>query len=182
MDAQTAARELWGAWLLRGIALVLFGIAAVFWPKETIVIFIYLFSALILISGVVSIVHGISEVSKGNSWFLTVLIGVVEAGVGVYLLRHPKVTFTTLILLIGFVLIIRGIAEIVNAFLEQGRASDLTLRAFGGFLALVVGVIMLFQKQSAGIAFVWIIGLYAILAGCLQIGMAIEAKRFLNEE
>ena len=182
MATSSVTNELWSAWLLRGIVMVIFGIAAVFWPGITLLTIIYLFSAFILISGIVTLVHGLLDMNRTMSWFLTVLLGVFESGVGVYMLRHTSLKFTTLILLIGFVLIARGVVDIVAAFLEQATSTAMTMAGLGGLLALVAGVIMLFQKSSGGVSFVWIIGLYAILVGALTISSAIDGHRMIDKK
>src|ERR1700761_5716404 len=98
------ARELralqthWWALTLRGIFAIMFGIAAVFWPGLTLVTLIYIFSAWVLVDGIVRIVTGIGRIGHHQMAFLTILAGLVELGVGVYLLRHPGVSFATLIL------------------------------------------------------------------------------------
>src|SRR3954471_21274050 len=106
MDAELRSLQTyWWALTLRGIAAVLFGIAAVFWPHITLVTLLYIFSAWVLVDGVIRIVTGVSRIGRHQLGFLTLVIGLLQLGVGVYLLRHPGVTFATLILLIGFLLI-----------------------------------------------------------------------------
>lgn len=176
--AELTTKDLWGALLFRGIAAVLFGIAAVFWPGITLVTLVYLFSAYILASGLITLVS--SLVSGDETWttrLLAMVIAVIEIGVGVYLLRHPSVTFKTLILLIGFVLVIRGVIDIVSGLFTSGvGATQKLITVVTGGLAAVVGVIMLFQPAASGVAFVWILGLYALIAGPLLIAMSLDVK------
>lgn len=120
MDPKELARDLWGTLLLRGVLAVLFGIAAVFWPALTLVTLVYLFSAYVVVTGVVNVVQGVMSMKSPMMWYLTLVIGLVELGVGVYLLRHTDVSFATLILLIGFTLVIRGVLEVVAAFMDMG--------------------------------------------------------------
>jgi uncharacterized membrane protein HdeD (DUF308 family) len=122
----------------------------------------------------------VAGIGEGGWWPLEILLGVFELGVGVYLLRHPEVTFATFILLIGFVLIARGVIDIVSTFFGEGTATDRMLRLLVGALALVVGIVVLFQPASSGVAFVWLLGLFAIISGALEIAMAIDAKKALK--
>lgn len=169
--------EYWWTLTLRGVLALLFGIAAVFWPGLTIVTLVYLFGAYILVSGVVDLIHGVSSVFKRTSWFLTLLLGFAELGVGVYMLRHPHVTFATLILLIGFMLIVRGILEGVAAFSDNLSSTNRTLMIFGSIVAILAGIILLFQPASAGVAFVWILGLYALIVGPILIALSLDLKK-----
>lgn len=169
--------DYWWTLTLRGVIALLFGIAAVFWPGLTILTLLYLFGAYILVAGVVDIVHGIGGIGSRSSWFLVLLLGALELGVGVYLLRHPGVTFKTLVLLIGFILIIRGVLEGVAALSGGQTSTNRVLMIFASLLAVAAGIFMLFQPASAGIAFVWILGLYALIVGPIMIAMSLDLKK-----
>ena len=171
----------WWVLTIRGIAAILFGVAAVFWPGITLVALVYLFSAFILVYGVVDLVHGISgSGSAGAGRILTLLLGALEIGLGVYLLRHTGVAAATLILLIGFMLIIRGVFEVVMAFAEDS-ATGKTLSLVTGAVAVLAGVVVLTQPASAGVAFVWILGVFALVSGPLLIAMSLDVKREMHE-
>lgn len=172
---------MWESMVLRGVAGILFGIAAIFWPGLTAVTLVYLFSIYILISGVVSIVDGIRSLTNKGSWIWKMLIGFAELGVGVYLVRHPGVSFATLILLIGLVLIARGVLEVVLVMLEDDvSATEKTLMVISGGLAVVVGIAILLQPESGGVAFVWVLGLYALLTGPMWIALGLDTKKLIE--
>ncbi len=175
MDA-TGLKAMWESLVLRGVAGILFGIAAVFWPGLTLVTLVYIFSIYILISGVIGIVESIRAISDGNSWVWRLVLSIAELGVGVYLVRHPSVSFATLILLIGLVLIARGVFEVVLALLEDYSATEKTLMIIGGALGVIVGIAILMQPAAGGVAFVWVLGLYALLTGPMWIALGIDAK------
>ena len=59
----------WWALLLRGIAAVLFGLAALFWPGLTLFVLIVFFGAYALVDGILAIVAGIRG-SEGRRWLL----------------------------------------------------------------------------------------------------------------
>lgn len=182
MYTQAVAKEMWWALVLRGIATLLFGVAAVFWPGTTLVVLVYLFSTYVLISGIVTIIGSVAASKQVNLWFLGILLGLFEVGVGVYLLRHPLVSFATLVILIGFTLIARGIIEVVGTLMSnEDSSTNKMLSIIVGLAAFVVGIVILFQPASAGVAFVWILGLYAIVAGSLEIALAHDVHKDLND-
>lgn len=178
--------EVWGALALRGMVTLLFGIAAVFWPGITLVTLLYLFSGFILVNGIITFVLGLTNAyNEGGSFFsriLSILLGVLEIGVGVYLLRHIGVTFATFILLIGLILIVRGVFEFVTALFEEGTALSKTGVFIMGIITALAGVIILFQPASGGVAFVWILGIYALIVGPLMIALAMDMKKGLEAE
>src|SRR5690606_17350449 len=112
--------------------------------------------------------------------FLTMLLGIAELGIGVYLVRHPGVTFATFILLAGLILIARGVFEVVVALTEEPSATYKTLMVIGGVLSVVVGIVILLQPAAGGVAFVWILGLYALITGPIWIAIALDVKRELE--
>lgn len=179
---QTVKEEVSGSLVVHGVLATLFGIAAVFWPGLTMVTLVYLFSAFILVSGLIELVMGLRQVadSKLSVWsrFGSLLLGVLQIGVGVYLLRHPHVSFATFILLIGFTLIVRGLVEMILGLFEKGNSAFFKMvMVIGGLLSVVVGVVVLQQPVASGVAFVWILGLYALISGPMFIALGLDAKK-----
>ena len=176
LPASQVASELWWMLMTQSVLAILFGIAAIFWPGLTLVVLVYLFSAYILIWGIVELVHGLMSIRRRGTWWLTVVLGLVGVGVGVYLVRHPKVSFSTLILLIGLTLIVRGVLEVVAGFLNDVSATHRALTIFAGVLAAIAGIVILLQPVAGGVAFVWILGLYALFYGVLTFVLSLETR------
>ena len=179
MDAK-GLRVMWESMVVRGIAGILFGIAAVFWPGLTLVTLVYIFSIYILIAGVVDIVEAVVALVRRGSWVWKLLLGIAELGVGVFLVRHPGVTFQTFVLIIGLILIARGVFEVVASFIDDMSATERTLYIIGGVLAVIVGIIILLQPVAGGVAFVWVLGLYALVTGPMWIALGIDAKHAID--
>ncbi len=179
MDTQ--ASEVVGVSVSRGIITTLFGVAAVFWPGLTLRTLVFLFSAFILVMGIIDVVHGIGKLLHGTQAILTrvltLLLGGLEIGVGVYLLRHLEVRLSVFILLIGFSFLLRGIFEIVEALFSEGPSANRILLIIVGALGVLAGIIMLFQPIASGVAFVWILGIYALITGPLMIALAMEVNK-----
>jgi uncharacterized membrane protein HdeD (DUF308 family) len=60
----------WGAMVLRGIAAVLFGLAALLWPGMTLLVLLVIFALYALVDGLFAIVAGIRDTggAGGCSW------------------------------------------------------------------------------------------------------------------
>lgn len=177
---EDVADDLWWLFLLQGIVAVFFGLAAIFWPGLTLTALVYLFSAFVLAWGIVEVIHGFLGIGRRNNWLLTIIFGIVGLGAGIYLVRHPQVSFTALILIIGLLLIGRGILDIVGIFLDKRGKSHKALMGIIGVAALGAGIIILFQPEAGGVAFVWVLGLYAFIYGALTIALAIQAREALS--
>lgn len=172
----------WWVLTVQGIAAVLFGIAAVFWPGLTLVSFVYLFGLYLLVAGVVTVLGGLFSINKRGTWVLNVLLGLVLLGIGVYLLRHPATSFALLIILTGSALVVWGVVEVVVALAKGGAsATGKTIAVMAGVVAVLAGVLMFFQPAASGVAFVWVVGLFALINGPLWIALSLDVKRTHDE-
>ncbi len=175
------SKDLWGVLALRGIVAILFGLAAVFWPALTLVTLVYLVSAFLLASGVVGLVVGLINIGDAKVSFLSrvlsILISVAEIGVGVYLLRHAGIAFAGFVLIVGLILIARGIVDVFSAIFEEDAATSKTILVITGVLSVIVGVTLLMQPAAAGVAFVWILGIYALITGPMLLALAYDIKK-----
>jgi uncharacterized membrane protein HdeD (DUF308 family) len=174
--ADESGDSLWWMGIIEGSLTILFGIAALFWPGLTLTVLVILFSAYILIWGVIEIVRSFMEIGKGM-WWLRLIFGLFALGVGVFLVRNPEVSFGTLVLLIGFTFIVRGLMDIVGSLIEKQNATARTLSIIGGAAAIILGIFVLRQPVEGGVAFVWLLGLFALFFGPLMIAMAFDVHK-----
>lgn len=168
--------SVWGAGLLAGVLTTVFGVAVVFWPGLTFLTLLYLFAAYVLVDGVVSFFSGISG-RRSSTWFLGTILGLLQVGVGVYLLQHVAIAFKSFILLVGFTLIFKGVFAMVSAYADKISEDDRMLLIVSSFLSLVVGIVVLFQPEAKGISFVWLLGLYGLITGPVSLSLLLKAKR-----
>lgn len=172
----------WWILTIQGIAAILFGIAAVFWPGITLVTFVYLFGLYLLVTGIVSMLSGLFSIGRRGTWILTVLLGIIQLGLGVYLLRHPGVSFEVLILLTGSALVVFGVFEVIVALSGKDQTAVAKMLAIvAGVVAVLAGVFMFFQPAASGVAFVWVVGLFALINGPLWIALSIDVKHAHDE-
>lgn len=172
------SKNIWWILLLKGILLVLFGLFTVFWPAISFIALSLVFALYILLSGVMNIIYGITGISTHRYWFLILALGIFEIGVGVFAINHPHISITALALLIGFTFLIRGIFEIISAFDDMFMHTYRILLALGGTLSIIVGMIILRYPIRGSIAFTWVLGIYALIAGPMLIALSVIANDF----
>ena len=168
--------DFWWAGIVEATLALFFGITALFWPGLTLVVLTYLFSAFVMVLGIIEVVSGFMSRHVRTSWWATALLGVVGIGIGAYLVRHPKVSFGTLVVLIGIALIVRGVLDIVRVFVDRAEVLDKIMWTFLGALGLIAGTLILYQPVAGGVAFVWIVGLYSIILGTLGMVSALALR------
>jgi uncharacterized membrane protein HdeD (DUF308 family) len=156
---------------------ILFGILAIGWPGVTFVARFFAFSLFLLISGVFNLVHGITGIHHDHRyWFLSMAVGLFEIGVAAYILRHPGIGLAAFVLLIGFTFIVRGLFETIVAFDHVYSSAYRILLAIGGLLGVVAGMIIIHSPVAGSLAFTWILGLYAMFTGAINIALAVAIK------
>ena len=179
-NAKTAVSQEITSLTVRGVVAILFGLVALFWPGLTLVTLVYVFSAFLLVSGLVGFIMSIVTIRDNKYWIMDMLLGLLELGIGVYLVRHIGVTLATFILLVGISFTVRGVVDIVRAFISSTASGRRILTGLAGLVALLAGLVVLRQPVAGGIAFVWVLGLYALITGPLMIALASEARRELE--
>lgn len=175
-------RPLVGLIVSQGVLAILFGIAALFWPQATVSIIAVLFGLFVLVWGISLLIQSLLNLGKISLWWQADF-GVALLGVGVYLVRNPEVTLMWLVLLIGFTLVIRGLVDIVQAFFSKEPAvvANKWLYAFSAAIGLVAGIVVLTYPAASGLAFVWVLGLYAVIEGVVLIVLASKFQELLED-
>lgn len=155
----------------QGALAIAFGLAAVFWPGLTSMALAYLFSIFLLIDGFVLLILGFGRwTPKAHTriWW-----GVLQVLLGLFVLYNPDVTFGVLVLILGMTLIGRGAFNTMHAILwAHEHFGERLLHGVQGGLGLAVGTVVVLQPAAGGLAFVWILGLYALVTGVMLIALA----------
>ena len=166
-------QHLWWVLLLRGIALIVFGFVAFTWSIQTFVTLAFIFALYILFSGVLNSIHAVMGIGSHSHWFVRLVIGVFEIGVGIFALSNPILNISALAFLIGITFIIRGVLELFIAFERLYSISMRILLCFGGIFGIFAGIIILTSPQIGIPVLVWVMGIYAFLAGILAVFLSI---------
>jgi uncharacterized membrane protein HdeD (DUF308 family) len=169
----------WWLIVLQGILLLLLGFFALAVPGLTLYVLSIGVAVYFLVAGIINVIRSLGGIGRLPLWFLSLLLGILEVGVGVYALKHPAITAATLILLVGAILVVRGIFEVISAYMDGYDGRNRSSLVILGVLSLVTGIVIWLYPASAGVAFSWILGVYGILGGSMLIALAIEARSLL---
>jgi uncharacterized membrane protein HdeD (DUF308 family) len=153
----------WWALGLRGLAAVLFGILAFAWPGLTLAVLVVLFGTYAVVDGVLAILSAIR--SNGAHLWALLVKGIVDIVAGVAAITWPGLTALLLVYLIAVWAIGSGLLEIWSAIRLRRVINDEWAWIIGGLASVIFGCIMLATPGAGALALVWIIGIYAIIAG-----------------
>jgi len=171
--------ENWWLLLLRGIAAIAFGTLAFLWPGLTLLTLTILWGAYALSDGVFALWAAISAKGADTTarWWLA-FVGIISALAGVVTFLWPDMTAVVLLIFIATWAIAIGVLQIWGAIQLRKEIEGEWLLALNGLLSIVFGVIMFAQPAAGALAVVWVIGWFAILAGCSYIALAFKLRKY----
>ena len=167
------ANRMWWALLLRGIAAVLFGLAALFWPNETLWVLIVFFGAYALVSGAFAIAAGIADSSR--RWLL-ITEGVLGVVAGLIAFFWPGLTALVLLYVIAGWAIFTGILEIMTAISLRREIDNEWMMILGGALSVLFGVLLAVLPGVGLLSLTWLIGIYALIFGVAFIVLGFRVR------
>src|SRR4051812_8143751 len=122
------------------------------------------------------------EFGLASRWGWVVARGVVAILFGLLALARPGATSLSLVMLFGAYAVVGGIAAVVSAA-ERGRAGySWGMLLLDGLLGIAVGVLSLLAPATVAFAFIWVVGVWAIAAGGLEIASAIRLRKVISHE
>lgn len=163
----------WWAVGLRGLLGIAFGLICLLVPAAAILALILLFSAYMLVDGVLAIVSGIKAARNGERWGLLILEGVVDLAAGVIAFLWPAITTVAFVILIAVWAIISGALMLAAAFtlkIDHGR----WWLALGGIASVIFGIVLLIAPVVGAVVLTWWLGAYAIVFGVMLLVLAFQ--------
>ncbi|MGI5129158.1 HdeD family acid-resistance protein [Pseudonocardia sp. CA-107938] len=182
MTLTSAAKALWSMVLLRGVLAVLLGLVALLAPGIALLGLIVLFGVYAILDGVTAIVAGVRARAVMPHWGWLVAQGVVSLLAGVVALVWPGATALTILVLIGVWAIVVGVAEIAGGLgARRMGAVDWGWTVAGGVLGVLFGIALLVQPGAGILAFVWLLGAFAVVFGVVVIVWAFRLRSLARQ-
>lgn len=166
-----AADQMWWLRAVSGVAAILFGLAALFWPAMTFLVLVWLFGAYVLVAGLVQLVAMFRAMGAGQTWWTRLLLGLISIVAGIAVFVWPGMTALILVYMIAFWAIVLGAMEIVAAFTTGPTFLLIVL----GILTVIFGFILLANPGLGALAYITVIGVFAVIRGVVEIVGALRA-------
>jgi uncharacterized membrane protein HdeD (DUF308 family) len=168
-------RRNWGLLLALGIAELLLGVIALGIVRLVTLASVLFFAWLLILSGVVHLVRAF----RTRGWegvSLHLLIGILQAAVGVLLLANPAAGAASLTLLLAALFIVSGLFRI--GFAVMTRIHGWGWQVLSGLVAFLLGMLI---SQGWPASSIWVIGTFIgidlIFGGWAFIMLALAARR-----
>lgn len=150
---------------LKSIANIIFGFLVLMFPGLTLGILAIAFAVNLLIVGLFMIFEpAFDQINKHA--VLTVLLGILSVGVGVYVLSRPMAGIAILSILLAAWAFLFGIADLFLGFkLTEAKIRDAWLYTATGILSIIFAIYLAFNPLEGSLTLVWIVGVYALITG-----------------
>jgi uncharacterized membrane protein HdeD (DUF308 family) len=166
----------WWHFAVRGVLAIVFGVFALIWPDSTMLALVLLFGAFALADGFFAVATGIAARGYFERWWAILLEGITGIVIAVLTFFWPNITALVLLYVIAAWAVTTGIFEILAAIEFRHVLSGEWAMILAGLLSVVFGVLLFVFPGAGALSVVWLIGMYAIAAGIMEIIFAFRLR------
>ena len=166
----------WWHFAVRGGLAILFGIGALIWPQTTTLALVLMFGAFAMTDGIFAVATGIAARGHFERWWAILLEGLTGIVTGLLTFFWPNITALVLLYFIAAWAVITGIFEIVAAIQLRHVISGEWAMILTGLLSVVFGILLFVYPTAGIVSVVWLVGIYAIAAGILEMIFAFRLR------
>ena len=170
----------WWVFAVRGVLAIVIGVLAFVRPDVTLVALVALFGAYALLDGIFTVATSFTLSGTRYFWWL-LLEGILGIVVGVLTFVYPGAMAASLLILLGCWLIVTGIFEIGAAIELRKLIEDEWFYVLGGLFSIAAGVLTLYRPNQSALAWMWVIGVYAILFGIMMLAVGFKVRKLGTE-
>lgn len=167
----------WWTFVLRGIAAIVFGVAAFIWPSATLQVLVWFFGAYVLVDGLAllgSLIAG-DPIARSNGWAVG-LMGVISVAFGVASFIWSDAVALSLLYVIAFWAITTGLLQVAAAIYFRREMDNEFWLAVGGVASVIFGIVLVAFPGAGLLSLVWLVAAWAIVFGGANIGFAFRLR------
>lgn len=166
--------------IIRAVIAILIGCIMVIKPETSLIFLVKVIAAVLIASGIVSLVYGIVNRSSGGLG-LMVFNTVVNILIGVLLFMFPVTVASFVTVLVGIVLVVFGLFQII----AMASASRLILLGFWSFILPVIctlgGVLVLLNPFRTASSLTLVAGIAILVYGVSELFASWKMSRAMHE-
>lgn len=171
---------IWAPVLLKGILAVILGILFLTNTATTLLLIMMFLGAYWFIDGIFTLITSFQAKEHNKIWMWGILVGVLSILAGLVVFFQPILstifTTTVLIYFMGFMILISGLSSIVTG-LRLRKTSDESMMILGGILAVLLGLLLLFNPALSLMMFVYMLGILSLVGGTILIILSFRIRK-----
>lgn len=166
----------WWVFLLRGIAAIIFGIVALFWPGLTAYALVLTFGVYVLADGILAIYTAFQRKPTDDQWWTWLIDGALSIILGLMALFSTEATALALLIWIAAWAIVVGVMRIIGAIRLRKIIDGEWALGLSGLLMIIWGVALAMMPAAGIVSLTWVFGILSILLGGALIALAFRVK------
>jgi uncharacterized membrane protein HdeD (DUF308 family) len=117
-----------------------------------------------------------------RNWWIVLLRGVAGIAFGILTFMAPGISLAALVLLWGAYAFADGVLALVSAIRRRGQSDRWWLLMLEGMVGIAAGVLTLVWPGITAIALLYLIAVWALLTGAIEIAAAIRLRKVISNE
>jgi uncharacterized membrane protein HdeD (DUF308 family) len=163
--------------VLRGVLYIAFGLVAVVWPDVTALAILWVIAIFAIVDGLLEIFDAIRYRASGGT-ALGITFGVLSVAFGIVALVWPGPTVTVFAVIVGIWALLVGIVGFAASIdLRKVVGSGWVWGVTSAVLTVILGILLLVWPKGSLVALVWLVGIWAFVAGILLIVIGFQVRR-----
>ena len=162
--------------IVTGVLSVLFGVACFTATRDALSALVALFGIYAFVTGILAIFGSFTLASEHQKWFGLLVEGLLGIAAGIIAYRSPGLTAQALLYVVAAWAILRGILQISTAYALRDLLPGEWATALNGVLSIALGFLLISYPQQGIVAWIWVIGVYAIIYGVLTTTVGVRLR------
>jgi uncharacterized membrane protein HdeD (DUF308 family) len=156
---------------------IVFGVVVFAFPGIALLTFVLIFGGYAVADGILILIAALrfSHPDSGRWWWL-IVEGILGIAIGVVTFLWPHITAIALGILVAAWAISTGVFEIGAAIRMRKDIPNEIFLIVVGLLSIAVGVYVAIFPLAGLLAWVWVIGVYAVIAGIALIALSFRLR------
>lgn len=165
----------WWALAFNGIIALLFGLLAIFAPRETLEVVIKYFGVVMLIVGVAMLFGAYSSMKNKLNYGTDLISAIITVALGVVLSFFTEKTLEVIVVVIGIWAIVLGIGQLIIMSALTSKP-DKNYMLYSGLFTFAFGGLMFFNPFTMASVMTVVVGIMAAIIGVVLISFAFKLK------
>ena len=171
----------WWLFLLNGLAAMLFGGVALFYPETTLMVLVTYFGILAIFLGVFLILAAVLNQSSTDLWTFWLFEGILNLVIGAVVLAYPEVTVAVFLVVLAIWAILIGAIQLITVVRLRRVVTQRWPFVLNGSLALLFGIVVLINPFEGAVVLTIFVGAYSILLGIFFVIIALTMRNVRQE-